>query len=76
MEKYSLWFFFLEESSCDKIMTNSFYELLGVGLLVGEEATFANNDNFVNHFVKLWHSKQSHKRNQSQCVGENKQQEF
>lgn len=39
------------------MMTNSFYELLGVGLLVeilGKEATFANNDNFVNHhFVKL-----------------------
>lgn len=35
-------------------MTDSFYELLVVGLLIGEEATFANNDNFVNnHFVKL-----------------------
>lgn len=60
---YTLWksicydFSLEEESSCDKTMTNSFYELLGMGLLVeilGGVATFANNDNFVNnHFMRL-----------------------
>lgn len=82
---YTLWksicydFSLEEESSCDKTMTNSFYELLGMGLLVeilGGVATFANNDNFVNnHFMRLWSSKKSPKQNQSQCVGENKRQE-